>query len=168
MRHDDDSDPILRRRARRAAQQRRNMLIGGGVVAALVLLGCFGLTGLLVVGKGRLPAAIAGPSPSREGRDWTHRELFDYLRQRGIVAEMAPDGGGTAIFITKDANMTNVKFLLSERYYARGAAEVFKCETATEARDQAGLDNQGRRLAWGRFYFQGDKELIAAIAHALK
>lgn len=115
MRPDDFNDPIQRRRAKRAAQQRRNLLIAGGVVIGLLLLGCCGSAGLLLVGKGRLPAAIAGPSAGREGNDWTHRELFEYLKQRSIVNEMRPYGGSTALFMTKDTDYIHASFQLDAK-----------------------------------------------------
>src|SRR5262245_5421306 len=35
-------------------------------------------------GDGKGPAQKAGPSPQKEGVEWSHKELVDYLKAKGV------------------------------------------------------------------------------------
>lgn len=129
-----DDDPIERRRRKRREQARRKWL---ALAAAAVVLVAVGVTvaGLMAVGRGRTGIAAVDRST------WTHKELADYLRQKGIEVEIRPipDIGGPGRPVS---------------VFEQGAdgprVRVFLCADAQAAREEAGSWGS-RAFAWGRF-----------------
>ncbi len=100
-------------------------------VLLLVIVGCSGQA------RGGKPA---GPSPQKEGLEWTHRELLEHLGSKGV--RLAHQGGGGDVAFFRDPA-------------TQGALVVFLKATAQEAREFAGAA-PGPAFAWGRFAFLPD------------
>jgi hypothetical protein len=127
------------------------LFIGGGALAVVVLV-CAGLVGLVVVRP-----LLSGPSASREGNTWTHDELLDHLKKRGVDHTVFDAHGGTplavpTVHIIVDGRIVRVSLEKSNR----------------EAREVAGLGGK-QGFAWGRFAFVGGgEETIKTIRDALE
>jgi len=160
---DSDLDDVRERwRARRtAAASRRNILIGVAV-AAVFLVACGAVVIAVAwgkVGQGAGPlASVVGPSASREGETWTHRELFEHLKAKGVVVELEPvyEGGPLGV-PAANLKMTDGKTVL-----------VLKEPSTAAAKDGAALD-QKRTWNWGRFFFKSkDPVAIVMIQNAMR
>ena len=174
MGRDDDEDDVLERRRRKREADRTRLIlalaVGGGLALVCVLVVLVAVS-VMAARKGGGPlAAVAGPSPDREGETFNHAEMIGHLNTRGLGL----DSNGEYVF-TRGGNVNGVRFQdchsANLREYlgvgAPGLVLVRKMGTAQEAHDAAGLDPE-RKWSWGRFYFVGDPNLVARIRTALR
>src|SRR5262249_42856978 len=130
----------------------RTGLIALAVVGGVFVLAALGVGALVLAQSGKGPAA-AKPRPDKEGKDWTHKELVEYLTGKGCDYTM--DKGGST---TEEVSVVN--FLVPVKKTGRPgiALEVHRYATADKAKEKAGTDPTG--FSWGRFYFNtlGDAE----------
>lgn len=123
------------------------------------------------------PAAVSapawgGPSPTKEGNEWNHRELFDYLKSRGLDCYYRGKGGLSVIACpgaTEDdrVNIAHVIDDPSMNWWAfdNGYVTVTKYPTAEKAKDAGGTSEHS--FWWGRFVFHGKDESLAGFKAAL-
>ena len=101
-------------------------------------------------------AKPAGPTAQKEGVKWTHRELFVYLKGKGLDVDAVPlehEKNPAAFFDAKGV---------------KGVLVVALMSTPQAAAAYAGLHGE-RGYAWGRFAFreQGEGELFNRVKAAL-
>lgn len=113
--------------------------------------------------------AWGGPSPAKEGHDWNHRELFEYLKSRGVDCYYRSKGGLTVVCgenatpeerefidaVAQDSSLLNTKDLVF----------VQKHSTAESAKDHAGTLRHA--FSWGRFLFKGPDDQLDRFRAAL-
>ncbi len=99
-------------------------------VGLLCVVGC---------GGGGGEGKPVGPTAEKEGVEWTHKELAEHLRGRGLDLIVAGGGGGlgepTSIFLMKDGSGEAIAVLKTSPGAARESAGAF--------------GDHG--FAWGRF-----------------
>lgn len=120
-------------------------------VAAVMLAGCGG-------GGDGAPGAAGKPggasvSESKEGENWTHKEMVDHLKAKGLKFETegTATAAGPGMFI----------ILGDVRVYSQ------LCKTSRDAKEQAAV-NMKDSFAWGRYRFTGPEPLLGKIKAALK
>jgi hypothetical protein len=101
---------------------------------------------------------------------WSHRDLLDYLARQGVALERAlwksylPEHprvpGGVVMIVGREVHG------FGRRPARIETVRIEQCPTAEIARDLA-ANHGSDGFAWGRFYFEGDKELVARIRAAL-
>ena len=107
-------------------------------------------------------AGCGGPSPDREGEQWTHKELLEHLNGQGLKLRAVPGSPAGPFGVYQDWVPDDAP--LSWRPQAAAGrnqpgwdtpfVRVFLRPTAQDARDGAGP--RGRGFAWGRFRFAGE------------
>lgn len=140
----------------------RTGLIAFAVAGGVFVLAGLGVGALVLAQSGKGPAAAAKPKPDKEGKDWTHKELMEYLNSKGFDYTMGKGGRTTE-------ELSVVDFLVPVKKTGRPgiALEVHRYATADKAKEKAGTDPDG--FAWGRFYFNtlGDAEYGRKVKAAL-
>lgn len=116
---------------------------------------------VLVVG---LVAGCSGgsgrPTAYSEGEQWTHRDLFAYLKEKELFFHRKDTFGGTevvppTVVITLVMNPQPEDVTITLHRTARGATD------SADARDDAGY-------SWGRFSFIGSPKALKRIRAALE
>lgn len=105
----------------------------------VVLLGCAGVAG-------------------RPGAGWTHKELLEHLEARGLAVEVVDR-------VPHGINGPYVRCRLGGRD-GRAVVDITLAKGDAEAREKAAAAG-GDSFAWGRFWFSGDPEQLAAVRAAL-
>jgi hypothetical protein len=116
---------------------------------------------------------LFGPGAAAK-EEWTHKELFAYLRQNGMkFEENASSRGigslaGPTVWICHEDCPYPLDALKRLQYLHDGwcVVRVVKEETAAKARDNAGSLGE-RGFSWGRFLFDGDPKTIDKIKSIL-
>lgn len=159
-------------------------LILVGIAAAAFLLLVVGIVGIFVVWRanpGGVVSGVAGPSASREGEDWSHQDLINYLTARNLAYSTYDQNPG---FLGAGPSMCFARDLSAHEKIGKepdwkvdslpGMVRVYKHATAQMARDQIAVERQVNArgswgaLAWGRFLFVStDGEYLNAIRAAL-
>ena len=124
------------------AGRRLNVLWENVMKKALVILP------LLVVATGCVP------SESREGANWSHGELIEYLHGQGLDFNAEETDLGTFFGPAMDFTFVDHQVYVQVR------------KTPQEAKDLASTKN-GKAFAWGRFFFRGDPEHLKEIRSVL-
>lgn len=113
-----------------------------------------GALAVVVLGCGGVASKVVGPSASREGESWTHKELAEHLKSKGLQFEERPTHHGGFYGTPMEFD------------FGDGTVLVVLMDTAQKARDNAGA-NPGAH-AWGRFYFSGSKKRVEEIRGVLQ
>ncbi|HYE77923.1 MAG TPA: hypothetical protein VEI97_08055 [bacterium] len=108
------------------------------VPVLLVLAGCTDTPTTPKAGTTSGTAAAARPRPDKEGLEWNHKELLDYLNSKGVGVEQ---GYGESIKGGAWSDFRSGGVMI----------QVFRYETADKAKEKAGLSSGDYH--WGRFYF---------------
>lgn len=168
-RDEDDDVPI---RSKRSAA-RPNLVLPLAVGSALLVGLCAGVGGTLLVvqagGSGSAVPAFGSPSATREGEQWTYRELRDYFERNGLKCRMLTVEGGMCFVDTADDSPNHVIQFNADngRWQDVPGFLVQQHDDARSARDRAGRRTEGTH-SWGRFYFRGDDTYIAQVRKLLR
>jgi DNA-directed RNA polymerase subunit RPC12/RpoP len=180
---DQDQEEWPRRRGQESKGQATSPLLlwgligGGGAVVVLAVVLVIVLSGgRREAGGGQTPRVAGKPTPDQEGITWTHRELFDYLKAKGVeftaedaakdLADLPPDEA-------KDLAGQGAKFRLWPKKKTSQGLPVHVDRVATPQLAQA-MAPTLNGFAWGRFVFfivvKDDRELndfFASIRNVL-
>jgi hypothetical protein len=113
-----------------------------------------------------------GPSPAKEGEEWNHRELFDYLKTRGVDCYYRGKGG-LSVWACENAtedDRINIAHIVDDPSmgwwaFDNGYVSVTKAMSAAAAKDAGGTSQHS--FWWGRFIFRGKDEPLARFKAAL-
>ncbi len=138
----------------------RTGLVAAGVIGGSFLL-CGGVVAILLVKKdsGVVPSPF-GPSERRAGKEWTHKDLADHLKAKGLKFDMTESERPGSLVVRFDFRPMR---LVGDDEWA--TVTVTKAETPEAARDEGGLAED--RMSWGRFWFRGPKVFLDRIRKAL-
>lgn len=106
------------------------------------------------------PTAIVGPLATKEGLTWTPKELVDYLNSKKLNVEI--DRSGTNILTGNTWCELSVQGGQSED------VRLTRYPDHDTAKSAASVIKNNRGLAWGRFCFVGNAELVARIKKCLE
>jgi hypothetical protein len=144
---------------------------GVGLLLVSVIVGAVLLRSSAPAGSPNAPLVQAvGPRQDKEGVEWNHKELVEYLKSQGAKVKwrQTPYGFlfGPAIYMYPDHPANNA--LTEEQLRDSGAVYCQKRKTAQEAKDAAGA-TKAPSFSWGCFYFEAKTpEHIDAIKSLLK
>lgn len=129
---------------------RRSKWLAIGGAAALVLAVI-----IVVFWRGGAGARLGGgPSESREGSEWTHKELVEHLRKKGV--ELESEGGGAWInglmlcYLIETRNTKQPEAVLDRRTDRSVLAYMLKDEKSAK---EYGFVAGKKAVQWGRFVF---------------
>lgn len=158
-----------------SSKSNRQLPIIGTAGAAIFIVGVVVVgIGVALYFKAQPPAAsiagaVAGPSPGREGEEWTYRELRDHLERKGMNYRIQ-EYDGAVCFV--DAGLQFDHALGAATNASRGTyvgttIRVDQAPSASDAKDRAGRYEHGA-VNWGRFVIYGRDEVLAKIRTALR
>lgn len=122
----------------------RTGLIAFGIVGGLFLAAAGTVAVAVSWGTGGPAGDVLGPSrpaAGRQGADWTHKELVEYLGTRGVPLRVADTKAN-------DPNGPEVVYWVPDGTHT---FTVQRCASKEKARELAGLSPPGKAFAWGRF-----------------
>ena len=135
-----------------------------------------GLAGIIVIA---VPIALllrgSGAVASGKANEWTHKELLDAIKAKGLDGDMFPAGKRKAYLLGMNGWDKEQSFdvMLLESIFANGNKEIAiveLCDSPAEAKDAAGVYGD-KGWAFGRFAFRTNsdsKPFLAKIQKALK
>lgn len=101
-----------------------------------------------------LVATGCGPSASKEGEKWSHKEMIEHLQGKGHKFEAKETQFGTFFGPAMDFEFEGDTVYVQLR------------RTAQEAKDEASPKGD-KAFSWGRFFFKGEQARLAQIKKAL-
>lgn len=130
----------------------RTFLLAVFLTLALAGLGVFFV--LRLASPGTTVADVV-PSPVQGYGDWTHKELLEHLRKKGMQFDAKTVSAGglmpPAVKLIRDPD----------------SIRVVKFKTAQEAKDSAGASQNAAAFSWACFVFDGDTALLRDVRRNL-
>lgn len=147
------------------------LIAAGGFLAFCLLVGVIILCNRASGPSNRVASAFDDrPTEKAEGETWTHKELADYLRSKGVKP----------LWVIPSDHQARTAWLVLDKPDASGAGNidlvgydyrgcrVTLTDTAQAAREAVGRHaDDPRFFAWGRFTFEANAPVIARIRAAL-
>lgn len=127
------------------------------LLAAFLTLALAGIAVFVVLRLASPGTTVADvvPSPVQGYGDWTHKELLEHLRKKGMQFEAKTVSGGGLM-------PPAVKLI-------RGSASirVDKFKSSQEAKDSAGASQNPGAFSWACFVFDGDSAILGDVRRNL-
>ena len=149
-----------------SAQKSRTLLIAVGIVIGIILT----VIGAMTLGPAVAKMPMASPlaaSLSSSGQDsWTHKELLDHLRSRGLRFQAEPRNSFSMyLFQPHSKQQGYPDEYIQAHGLGKGTVQVSKIMSEQTARDAAGVYGENA-FAWKQFLFSGDPAFIREIRKA--